>query len=128
MDAIGELSRVVFSCRYRHHGRFRLDWVMELRRRGDLPISTIRGPMTLPKTLGEDWITFPPFPRHHPFYFALQQISHVGLGHHSAFRIERDFYGYHNTNTITKQPWQRESNFATHDNTDVIVMAEAFPQ
>eukprot|EP00978_Attheya_sp_CCMP212_P018697 scaffold51686_cov34-Attheya_sp.AAC.2 len=73
---------------------------------------------------------FPSTPRHHPFHFALQQISYVGLGH-SAPRIERDFYGYHNTNTNTdtdtEQPaWQRESDFASYDtNTDVIVTTEA---
>jgi hypothetical protein len=64
---------------------------------------------------------FPSTPRHHPFHFALQQISYVGLGH-SGFGIERDFYGYDNTNNI----WQRESDFASHDDhTDVIVTTEA---
>jgi hypothetical protein len=67
---------------------------------------------------------FPSTPRHHPFHFALQQISYVGLGH-SSFGIERDFYGYHNTNKNTEQPWQRESNFASYDNADVIVTTEA---
>jgi hypothetical protein len=60
------------------------------------------------------WEALPDFPaskRHHPYYFGMNGVSYVGLGHSGDDpSIERDFYSYHTTTGT----WRREPDFASY--------------
>jgi hypothetical protein len=71
----------------------------------------------------DTWEALPDFPeskRHHPYYFGLNGVSYVGLGHSGADPfIERDFYSYHTTTNT----WRREPDFASYVESPPAVLA-----
>lgn len=69
------------------------------------------------------WTQLPNFPstaRHHPFYFGINGVSYVGLGHSSSFPyIERDFYSFSSSGG-----WSKESDFESYTMDDDNIVSE----